>query len=136
MTGYTDVERDANDVVFEAMSDLVEREELNAALPDEDYVEHIINTVKKTVKCEDALIRQILYTAVSKNTSNPQNLGILCPTSEGKTHAVKETLDCLPKREVWNIGAMSPKVLIRDHSVLIDAITHESIEPELKRLKK
>jgi hypothetical protein len=106
---------------YEAMKYLMEREELDALIPDQDYVNHIVNTVKKTVKCEDALVRQILYTAVSKNTSNPQNLGILCPTSEGKTYAVTETLGYLPKREVWNIGAMSPKVrfkwLINDTTV-------------------
>jgi hypothetical protein len=125
-----------DNATYEAMKDLMEREELNAKVPDQDYVNYIVNTVKKTVKCEDPLIRQILYTAVSKNTSNPQNLGILCPTSEGKTYAVTETLKYLPKSEVWNIGAMSPKVLIRDHSILIDAVTHEPIELDLKSLKK
>jgi hypothetical protein len=137
MTKKYDVDtEDADNEVYEAVSDLLEREELDALVPDQDYIEHIVNTVKKTVRCEDSLIRQILYTGASKNTSDPQNLGILCPTSEGKTYAVSETLGYFSKREVWNIGAMSPKVLIRDHSILIDAITHESIEPVLKELKK
>ena len=65
-----------DDETYEAMSDLWEREELNALVPDQDYIELIVNTVKKTVKCEDSLIRQILYAAVSKDTSNPQT-GIL-----------------------------------------------------------
>jgi hypothetical protein len=112
-----------DDESYKLAQDLLEREDLQSQVPDQDYVEKIVDTIKKTVKYEHALIRQILC--------DPQNLGIVCPTSEGKTHAVKETLGFLPTRKVWSIGAMSPKVLIRDHSILINAFTHEPIEKEL-----
>lgn len=68
-----------DDESYEAMKDLWEHEELDALIPDQDYVNHIVNTVKKTVKCEDALIRQILYAAVSKDISNPPKLGYTLP---------------------------------------------------------
>ena len=32
---------------------------------EEDFIDYVIKKVKKTVKCEDALIRQILYTGLS-----------------------------------------------------------------------
>ena len=70
---------------YEMAQDLIQRQILEGHVPDQDYIEKIVDTVKKTVRCEDSLIRQILYTAASKNTADPQNLGILCPTSEGKT---------------------------------------------------
>ena len=121
---------------YKMAEDLTQRQILEALVPDQDYVEKIVDTVKKTVRCEDSLIRQILYTAASKNTVNPQNLGILCPTGEGKTHATTETLDCFSKQEFWSIGRMSPMVLVRNHSILIDAFTHEPIEGEIKAVKK
>jgi hypothetical protein len=40
------------------MTSLEEQEREKALVPDEDYIKHIINTVQKTVKCEDVLIRQ------------------------------------------------------------------------------
>ena len=45
-----------------------------------DYFEYIVKSIKKTVKCEDALIRQILYTGFSSYIEDdPINLGILAP---------------------------------------------------------
>ncbi|MGH9984454.1 MAG: bifunctional DNA primase/polymerase, partial [Nitrososphaeraceae archaeon] len=110
--------------------------ELDPYIPDRDYFEYIIKTAKRTVKCEDSLVRQIEYVIVSKDTNNPLNLAILCPTSEGKTHAIKESVQYAPEKEVLKIGSMSPKVLIRDHSILIDGDTHEPIEPEIRKLRR
>jgi hypothetical protein len=102
---------------------------------DKDYAEFIIRTVKKTVKQEDSLVRQIVYTALSKDSSNPQNLAVLAPTSEGKTHAVLETLKIFPKNRLWKIGSMSPKVIIRQNGVLVDS-NNEPLEPRIKEIKR
>ena len=88
-----------------------------------DYVEYTISIVKKTVKQEDSLIRQILYTGFSAYSEDPINLGIMAPTSEGKTHAAIETLQYFPKEDVWNIGSMTPKVIIRQNGILVDSKT-------------
>ena len=72
------------------------------------------------MKCEDYLVRQIVYIALSKDSTNPLNLLILAPTSEGKTHAVTKTLEYWPDFEVMYIGSMSPKVLIRMHGETVD----------------
>lgn len=45
-------------------------------------------SIKKTVKCEDSLIRQIVLTGLSSKTDDPINLGVMGPTSEGKTYPV------------------------------------------------
>jgi hypothetical protein len=109
--------------------------DLDPYIPDKDYAEFIIRTVKKTVKQEDSLVRQIVYTALSKDSSNPQNLAVLAPTSEGKTHAVLETLKPFPKERLWKIGSMSPKVIIRQNGVLVDS-NNEPLEPRIRAIKK
>ena len=80
------------------------------------------------------MIRQILYTGFSADTSDPINLGIMAPTGEGKTYAVIETLMYFPKHLVWNIGAMSTMSLVRDQGVLVNK-DNKPIQSEVDGLK-
>ena len=64
----TTIDENQNQAVVEAPADI----------PNKDYCEFVINTIKKTVKQEDALIRQILYTGLSAYTSDPINLRNHC----------------------------------------------------------
>jgi hypothetical protein len=101
-----------------------------------DYFEYVVKSIKKTVKCEDALIRQILYTALSSYVEDdPINLGILASTSEGKTYAVIESLQYFPDEDIMYIGQMSPKVLVRQKGILIDKKTGEPIEDKVQELR-
>ena len=92
----------------------------NTELGPVDKLEYVISVVKKTVKQEDALIRLITYTGLSSISNNPINLGIIGPTSEGKTWPVIRTLSYFPQDKIWNVGQMSTKVLVRQNGVLID----------------
>jgi hypothetical protein len=89
-------------------------------IPNRDCAEFVIRSVKKTIKQEDSLVRQVLYTCWSANTKDPINLGIMAPTSEGKTYPVIETLKFVPNEDVWKIGQMSTKVLVRQKGILVD----------------
>ena len=109
--------------------------ELDPHIPDRDYAEFLIDTAKKTVKREDALVRQIVYTALSKDSDNPLNLAVLAMSSEGKTHAVVETLKPFEKLDLWKIGSMSPKVIVRQNGILVDS-NNEPIEERIKDLKR
>jgi hypothetical protein len=102
---------------------------------DGDYAEYAIRSIKKTVKQEDSLVRQLFYTALSKDAASPQNLAVLASTSEGKTHPVLETLQYFPEEHVWMIGSMSPKVIIRQNGILVDR-NNEPLEPTIKEYKK
>jgi hypothetical protein len=104
-------------------------------IPGRDYSEFIIMTIKKTVKQEDSLLRQIFYSALSSYTKDPINLGIIAPTSEGKTYPVIETLKLFPKEDVWLIGSMSTKLLVRQKGVLVDE-NNEPIKLAVKELKE
>jgi hypothetical protein len=101
--------------------------DLDPHIKDRDYAEYIIANAKRTVKREDALIRQIVYVALSKDSDNPLNLAVLATASEGKTHAVVETLKPFEKLGLWVIGSMSPKVIIRQNGILVNS-NNEPIE--------
>ncbi len=109
--------------------------DLDPYISDRDYVEFIVKTIKRTVRCEDALVRQIVYTGLSKDSVSPINLAVLAPTSEGKTYPVLETIRYFPKYDVWKVGSMSPKVIIRQNGILVDN-DNEPLDSRIKDLKK
>jgi hypothetical protein len=109
--------------------------ELDLKIPGRDYAEFVIGTIKQTVKKEDSLVRLIVYTAISKDTSNPINLAVLTPTSEGKTYAVLESIQYFPKQDIWKIGSMTPKVIIRQNGILVDS-NNQPLETRIKELKR
>jgi hypothetical protein len=112
------------------------RKELESKkIPDKDFAEFVIETIKRTVRQEDSLVRQIFYTALSKNSANPINLAVLAPTSEGKTYPVLESVKYLPKSDVWKLGSMTPKVIIRQNGTLVDK-DNEPLKPKIKELQR
>jgi hypothetical protein len=110
-----------------------EEDEL-AEIPNRNYSEFVINTVKKEVKRDDVLIRQIFYTGASAYTFAPMNLFIISPTSEGKTYTTEKVMQYFPKEDVWTIGRISDKVLIRQKGILINS-KGESIQEQVDKLR-
>jgi hypothetical protein len=144
-----DIERLKKELVGDQAQDVLSnndysslKDELDSKIPDRDYAEFVIRTIKRTVRQEDPLVRQIVYTAISKDSSNPINLAVIAPTSEGKTYPVLESLQYFPKRDIWKIGTMTPKVIIRQKGIPVDSnnqpIADRIIElkKEIKRAKK
>ena len=124
---------DTNSIIF---STVLDEEELRSKIDIDDIVEYFFKTVKKTVKCEDVLIRQIGYTALSSYIEDdPLNLGIMAPTSEGKIYPVEETIKLFPKEDVYKIGSMSAKALVREKGILVDKY-NQPLEERLKELRK
>ena len=114
----------------------IDEQELKSKINNDDYVEYLIQIIKKTVKCEDSLIRQILYTGLSSYIQDdPINLGIIAPTSEGKTYPVEECMQYFPKTDVYKVGSMSAKVLVRQKGILIDK-NGNPIDQKIKDLTK
>jgi len=110
--------------------------ELASKIPGKDYAEFVIETTKLTVKQEDALVRQIYYTAISKDTREPLNLAILAPTSEGKTYPTLQTIQYFPPEDIRKIGSMSPRVVIRENGILVDNDTNQPITGKIKELRR
>ena len=110
-------------------------QDLKSAILNYGFADYVINTAKKTVKREDSLLRQVFYTALSAYSNKPISIGIKAPTSEGKTYVVKEVvMKFFPKKDVWVIGSMSPKVIIRQKGKLVDGDTNELLEPKIREL--
>ena len=105
-----------------------------AEIPNRDYPGFIINAIKREVKRDDVLIRQVFYTALSAYTFEPINLGIISPTSEGKTYTTMKVMQYFPREDVWLIGNMSDKALIRQRGILINS-KGESIQKQIDELK-
>jgi hypothetical protein len=77
----------------------------------------------------------VLYSGLSCYTFNPLSVAVRAPTSEGKTHLVIVVISLFPKEDVWLIGSMSPKVLIRQYGILVDR-NNQPIAEDVRRLKK
>jgi hypothetical protein len=100
-----------------------------------NYFEFLVECVRKTVKEENSLIRQIVYTMLSAYGNDPINLGVLAPTSTGKTYPITEVVRFTPGgKEVRIVGSMTPKVLVREHGILVDK-EGKPIGKEVRRLK-
>jgi hypothetical protein len=132
-SGYTAMTIDFNfkDIEKEAEFKLMPEPDV----PDRDYAEFAIRTIKKVVKREDVLVRQVFYTGLSTYTFDPVNLGIIAPTSEGKTYVVTRALKPFPEEDVWNIGNMSTKVLVRQKGILVGT-DGKPIREQVSELKK
>ena len=117
--------------------DSINEQQLKSKIDSNNFIEYIVQSVKKTVKSEDVLIRQILYTAFSSYIEDdPINLGIIAPTSEGKTYPIVESLKYFPDEDVLYIGQMSTKVLVRQKGTLIDKVDGKPIEDKIDELNK
>jgi hypothetical protein len=57
-SGINDTEDNINKLI-------IDEQELKSKISTSDFFEYVIKAVKKTVKCEDILIRQILLTGLS-----------------------------------------------------------------------
>jgi len=126
-----------DDQVYDAAKEFSEQEEFIdlANIVDNDPVEYIIRIIKRTVKGEDAGIRIVLYAGLSSYTFNPLSVAVRAPTSEGKTHLVIVVISLFPREDVWLMGSMSPKVLIRQYGTLVGR-NNQPIVGEVRRLKK
>jgi len=93
----------------------------------EDYLNSIIKDDKK-------LVRKLLWCYLSTYTSNPINLGIMAPSSEGKTYATVEVSKLFPKEDIISVGRMSPTALIHQKGILVNE-NHNPIEEKLELLE-
>ncbi|MGD1837602.1 MAG: hypothetical protein ACPKPY_06040, partial [Nitrososphaeraceae archaeon] len=59
---------------------------------------------------------------------------IIAPTSEGKTYPVEETMKFFPKEDVYKVGSMSTKVLVREKGILVDKY-NQPLEERLSKLR-
>lgn len=71
--------------------------------------DEIIESISKEVIDEKDNIKQVVLTLLSSYTDNPQNLRILAPSGEGKTHTVLKTSKYFPQENIQKISEASNK---------------------------
>jgi len=102
----------------------------------EDPLQEVTDYIGRAVKHDETLVKLALIVMASAYTPNPLNLALEGPQSEGKTYALVEAAKVFPKGDVWNLAGMTPQVLTREHGVLMDKVTGESLEPEIREIKQ
>jgi len=97
-------------------------------------LKQIEDYLNSKIKNDDKLVRKIFWIYFSAYTDNPINLGILAPSSEGKTYATVEVSKIFPKEDIISVGRMSPTALIHQNGILVDE-NYNPIESRIESLE-
>ena len=87
------------------------------------------------IKDDPILVKQLLRVFLSAYTNEPINVGVLAPSSEGKTYATVEISEIFPEKDIISIGRLSPTALIHSHGRLVDS-DGEPLEPRLDKIRE
>jgi len=99
-------------------------------VPSITQIEKYLNT---QILDDPELVAIVLRTMLSAYTSNPLNLMIKAPTSEGKTYAATQVQKIFPEKDILLLGGMSPTALIHDQGIMVDQ-DDNPIEEKLQEL--
>lgn len=110
----------------------------------QDLLEEIISFLKKEILQESDNIYLVLLNGLSAYSSNPINLRILAPSSEGKTYLVNKISKLFPKTDVLNLSTASAQsfkylngeMVIEDESGNFVSIEPKLVELEIQNLDK
>ena len=111
---------------------------IDEIIEDSEYnlsIEKVIDTINKRVKLDLPLIKHVTYTGLSAYGPEPNNLGVLATTSEGKTYVIVNSLRYFPKEDVWYIGGMSPTDFYYERGV-IENNEGEDISEQINELQE
>ncbi|WP_316504766.1 hypothetical protein [Nitrosopumilus sp.] len=87
------------------------------------------------IKDDPILVKQLLRVFLSAYTNEPINVGVLAPSSEGKTYATVEISEIFPEKDIISIGRLSPTALIHSHGRLVDS-DGEPLESRLQKIRE
>jgi hypothetical protein len=89
--------------------------------------------IKLYVKGDDDTIEHLLIIGFSSYTNNPLNIGLMAPTSEGKTWPITQVMKYFPNAITFS--GQSPRALFYQHGELIDAESKEPIQVRVDDLR-
>lgn len=101
-------------------ADKKEYDETVAEIRGKPVYNRLVETFEKTIKGDKRAIEFLLSHELSAFTTDPSNLGMEAPTSEGKTYPVVEVVKRSPSDYVWFLGGLSPTALVHDYGELVD----------------
>jgi|GEM_PF-3428879 len=100
-----------------------------------DLFDRLVEIRRSTVKEDDYMVKMALLHMVTAYLTEPANLGVEAPSSEGKTYPIVETARLFPQSDIWYLAGLSPTAIAHEHGVLVDAETREPIEPEILKIQ-
>jgi len=100
-----------------------------------DLFDTLVEIRRSTVKEDDFMVKQALLHMCSSYLSEPANLGVQAPSSEGKTHPLVEVAKFFPEGDVLYLAGLSPTALAHDHGILVDLETREPLAPKLREIE-
>ena len=118
----------------EMLSDIVRKPSILNREEHGRPIEQIENYLNTVIMDEKILVKKILRVGFSAYTNNPINLGLMAPSSEGKTYAVVHVMELFPKEDVIFVGGMSPTAFIHERGIMVNE-NNESIEAKIQELK-
>jgi len=86
----------------------------------QNLIEYILKDLDKRVKRDKPTKLSVFFTGLSAYTREPINLFLKGESGIGKTYNVVETLKYFPQEDVWFLGGLSPKAIIRDYGTLLN----------------
>jgi DNA-binding MarR family transcriptional regulator len=96
----------------------------------------LVEIRRSTIKEDDYMIMQSLLHMASAFLTEPANMGVEAPSSEGKTYPVVETAKLFPPENVWFLAGLSPTAIAHDYGELVDAESKQPLTPMLMRLQE
>ena len=97
----------------------------------------IVRILSKEVKQEEENIERVLLCGLSTFTSNPINLRILAPASEGKSYIIEKVSNLFPQENVMKLASASAKSFQYSHgNQIVDENGNPINTGEIKELRE
>ncbi len=96
-----------------------------------DLFDRLVEIRRSTVKEDDHMVKMASLHMVTAYITEPANLGVESPSSEGKTYPVVEVARLFPQGDIWYLAGLSPTAIAHEHGALVDAETREPLEPKI-----
>ncbi|MDE2426851.1 MAG: hypothetical protein KGO96_13200, partial [Elusimicrobia bacterium] len=98
------------------------------------YLDPIRQYLRSYVKDDDDLLEHVLIACLSSYTSSPLNLGVMGPSSAGKTYVISLVTKLFPN--AVSLTGASAKSFFYEEGTAIDPDTHEDLQGKIDDLQK
>jgi hypothetical protein len=106
---------------------------MSATTPEVQYHDPIRTYLETFIKDDDDLLEHNLVVCFSSFTSNPLNLGVMAPTSEGKSYTISLVTGLFPNAVVFT--GSSSKAFFYEEGKAVDPETHEDLQGRMDALR-
>jgi len=93
----------------------------------------LVEIRESTVKQDPFMVKQAILHMATGFTTEPANLGVEAPSSEGKTYPLVEVSRLFP--DCWYLAGLSPTALAHSYGELVDLETRELLAPKIAALQ-